>query len=146
MQVIIPSASKAQSASYTKSLTASTSYPDTSGMELTDGGLGSPTDFHDASWQGHQSLGSTPLDVTVDLGSGMTINAVRSTYYQDTGNGIYKPATVEIFTSSDNTTFTSRGTTAAAAAMNDVGNRWHYDTSFAPLITRYLRFRMTTGG
>ena len=145
-QGLISSVSKASGHAYSKSLSPSSSYPDTGGTELTDGGLASATAYNDAGWQGYQSLGSTPLDVTVDLGSATSINTVRSYYLHEPGYAIYRPASVEVFTSTDNSTYTSRGTRLSADAANDAGDRWYYDSTFAPVIARYIRFRMTTGG
>ena len=102
------------------------------GIELTDGVIGSATDFHDAAWQGHQDLAS-PLDQTVDLGSSQSLSAFRSLYYLDPGAGIYRPTSVEVLTSPDNTTYTSRGTTLSASASNVSGALWQYDLSVTPI-------------
>jgi hypothetical protein len=131
---------------YTKSVAASGSYPDSGGVELNDGNLGAAGSYLDATWQGHPSLGSTPLDVTIDLGASTSIDFARSYYYVDTPEGIYKRNSVEILTSTDNSSFTSRGSTAANAAVNDEGKRWRYELSFSAVSARYVRFRMTTGG
>jgi RHS repeat-associated protein len=130
---------------YSESVGPSPSYPD-SGVELTDGNVGNPTNYGDASWQGHQNLGATPLDVTVDLGSAQRVGTVRSFHYQDAGNGILRPAVIEMLTSTDNIQYTSRGSTVAAAAINDSGNRWRYELDLGGLSARWVRFRITTGG
>src|SRR5207302_6373567 len=98
----------AQGKSYTKSVAADPTYPDTSGVELTDGTIANALDFHDGGWQGHYNLGA-PLDVTIDLGASQSVGVFRSFYMDRPGDGIYKPATVEIQTSPDNITYASRG-------------------------------------
>ena len=131
---------------YSKSVAADASYPDTGGTELTDNNLGNPLSFGDASWQGHSNLGSTPLDVTVDLGTAQRVGVVRSFHYQDSGNGIFRPGQIEMFTSTDNTQYTSRGITNADSAINDTGNRWRYEFDLAGVSARWVRFRITSGG
>ena len=135
-----------QTKAYTESVVPSASYPDTGGIELTDGTLGNPSSFGDASWQGHQNLGATPLDVTVDLTSAQRVGVVRSFHYHSPGNGIFRPAKIELFTSTDNIQYTSRGSTVADAAVNDAGNRWRYEFDLSGVSTRWVRFRITAGG
>jgi len=134
----------ANAKTYSESTPPSGNYPDSGGTELTDANLGSPTDFHDAAWQGHANLAS-PLDVTIDLGSSQPIGLTRSFQFDSPSDGIYKPASVEVLTSTDNVTYVSRGTTLAAAAVNDAGRRWRYDVN-ANTTARWVRFRITTGG
>jgi RHS repeat-associated protein len=132
---------------YTESASASASFPDTGGTELTDGNIGNPDNHNaDGSWQGHQNLGATPLDVTVDLGAAQRVGVVRSYHYSCPGCGIFRPAKIEVFTSPDNNLYTSRGYTIADAAVNDSGNRWRYEFDLSGVSTRYVRFRITTGG
>lgn len=134
------------SKTYVKSVAASASYPDTGGTELTDGNLGDPNNYGDAAWQGHQNLGGTPLDVTVDLGSAQRVGVVRSYHFQQSGSGIFRPAKIELLTSTDNIQFTSRGATVASSSVNDTGSRWRYEFDLAGVNARYVRFRITTGG
>ena len=134
----------ARGKSYTQSVAPDPSYPDSGGTEMTDGNLAGSTDFHDLGWEGHPNLAS-PLDITVDLGSAETIGVARSEQMDSQSDGIYKPASVEVLTSTDNITFTSRGTTLAASAINDAGKRWRYDVN-VNATARWVRFRITSGG
>ncbi|MDQ2913449.1 MAG: discoidin domain-containing protein [Chloroflexota bacterium] len=136
----------AQGKTYTKSVAASPSFPDTDGLELTDGTVPNANDQGDQTWEGHSNL-AAPLDVTVDLGSSQSLGLVRSFYYEDTGaqSPAFKPTTVEIQTSPDNLTYTSQGSTAAASAVNDAGRRWQYDLTTS-VSARYVRFHITAGG
>lgn len=128
---------------YTKSVVADTGRPDTNGTELTDGNLGDPIDVNNASWQSHSNLGSTPLDVTVDLGSAQRVGVVRSYHLHAPGASMLRPATIEMLTSTDNNTYTSRGTTVADAAVNDLGSRWRYELDLSGASARWVRFRIT---
>lgn len=127
---------------YTKDQTPHPSYPDTGGVELTDGNLGADNNFG-ASWTGFDAV--SVVNVTIDLGaSSSTIELLRASFYRSEGDGIYRPASVEYFTSPDNVTYTSQGTTLLAAATNDSGNRWLYNKTFSPTLTaRYVRFKCT---
>lgn len=135
-----------QTKTYAKSVAAHATYPDTGGTELTDGTLGDAASFTHASWQGHQNLGATPLDVTVDLGSSQRVGVVRSYHFNSPGNGIFRPAKIEMFTSTDNAQYTSRGSTVADAAVNDAGSRWRYEFDLSGVSARWVRFRINTGG
>ena len=131
---------------YTKSVAADAQYPDTGGTELTDGTLGDANAFQNASWQGHVNLGATPLDVTVDLASAQRVGVLRSYHFHSPGNSIFRPAKIELFTSTDNVQYTSRGFTVADAAVNDAGSRWRYEFDLSGVSARWVRFRITTGG
>jgi RHS repeat-associated protein len=129
---------------YTQSVAPDPSFPDTGGTELTDGLRGDSPLYNDLSWQGHQNL-VAPLDVTVDLGTAQPIGLVRSHYFHFPNDAIYRPASVELLTSTDNSTFTSRGTMLAADSVNDAGRRFVYDIS-ANVTARWVRLRITKGG
>ncbi|MGH8734561.1 MAG: hypothetical protein ACREVB_12810, partial [Burkholderiales bacterium] len=102
-----------QTKTYTKSASPDSHYPDTGGTELTDGTLGDPSNGANASWQGHLNLGATPLDVTVDLASAQRVGVVRSYHFHEPGGSVYRPAKIELLTSTDNVQYTSRGVTVA---------------------------------
>lgn len=130
---------------YQESIAPSLSYPD-SGGELTNNTLGVANSFGDASWQGHQNLGGTPLDVRIDLGSAQRLGVTRSFHYHSPADGIYKPTKIEVFTSTDDNIYTSRGFTTAPAAVNDSLQRWRYELDLGGVTARYVRFRLTSGG
>ena len=141
-----PGTNVAATKTYTKSVAADPSFPDSGGIELTDTTLGYSASHTDASWQGHLNLGTTPLDVTIDLGSAQRVGLTRSFHYHSPVDGVYKPARIELFTSTDNSVYTSRGATVAAAAVNDSLNRWRYEFDLGGVSARWVRFRLTAGG
>ena len=70
---------------YTVSRPASSSNPDTDGLELTDGVVIPPTDYQTSSYVQGQAAhweGDAPLTVTVDLASEQTVHALRVTTHQ----------------------------------------------------------------
>jgi len=136
----------ARGMTYTESTAPDSGFPDTSGSELTDALIARASAPGDAGWQGHLNLGATPLDVTVDLGSSQALGLVRSHHYDDPAQAIYKPTSVEVLTSPDNITFTSRGIVTASAAINDSFNRWQYDLDLGGLSARWVRLHITSGG
>jgi RHS repeat-associated protein len=129
---------------YTQSVVPDASFPDTGGTELTDGLRGDSALYNDRSWEAHQNLAS-PLEVTVDLGTAQPIGVVRSYYHDFSNDAVYRPASVEVLTSTDNVIFTSRGTVLAAASVQDVNRRFIYDLA-ANATARWVRLRITKGG
>jgi chitodextrinase len=95
--------------SYTSSIPASPSYPDTDGKEMTNGKLGA-NQFWDAEWQARSTEG-TPLVLTytVDLGSLQRIDGLSINFLQDMQSAIKLPQSVEFQVSVDNAHFTSLG-------------------------------------
>jgi len=92
---------------YTSTMPASPSYPDTGGIELTDGILGS-TDFSDPAWQGRAT--TKVYSFAIDLGSEQVIKEIRSNWLQDEPPAIFLPKQVNYFVSNDNVNFTPVGT------------------------------------
>lgn len=92
--------------SYTATLTADPSYPD-SGGELTDGIYGT-TSYSDSAWQG-RNTGST-YSFTVDLGATKTIKEVDSDWLQVRSVFIFLPTQLTVAISTDGTTYTTVGT------------------------------------
>src|SRR5439155_25834882 len=89
---------------------------------------------------------AAPLDVTADFVSSQSIGLLRSYYSDDPSQSTLKPTSVEILTSPDNNTYTSRGSTPAASAVQDDLHVWHYDLSVTGVSARYVRFRVTSPG
>jgi RHS repeat-associated protein len=134
---------------YTKSVPATAPYfddPSGSPAELTNGTVGSSSAYTDGAWQGHQNLGATPLDVTIDLGTVQAVGVTRSFHYHHPVDGVIKPSRIELLTSIDGSGYTSRGATTATAALNDEGSRWRYEFDVGGVGARYVRFRLTAGG
>src|SRR5688572_28674309 len=92
--------------SYTSSLAASASYPDTGGVELTDGLYGTST-YTNVRWQGRADVGS--YYQTVDLAQNYSVNQMFINFLQNTGAGIYWPDTVSFAYSTNGTNYTSLG-------------------------------------
>ena len=72
---------------------------------LLDGYRGSLT-YLDGRWQGYLDN----LDCVIDMGEITDLHKVSSRWMQLTGPGVYQPTDVELLTSDDVKTFTSRGT------------------------------------
>jgi len=87
--------------SYTSSVAASSTYPDTGGVELTDGVYAAPI-YTDPAWQGRTSN----YYQTVDLGQNCLVGVFQINFYQDTTAGIYYPSKVTFSFSTDGTNFT----------------------------------------
>ena len=92
---------------YTSSVAASGTYPDTSGTELTDGTYGT-TSYLNAPWQGRFNL--TTYSYTIDLGSSQSISQFQADFLRDDSVAIDLPTSVVYSTSTDNITFTTVGT------------------------------------
>lgn len=92
--------------SYTGTVTADASYPDTAGTELTDGTRGAA--LYGAAWQGRNAPGS--YSFTIDLGAVRSLGSVESGWLQVRGDYVFLPPSVTVATSTNGTTFTDRGT------------------------------------
>src|SRR5262245_13429365 len=91
---------------YTSSLAASASYPDTGGTELTNGVYGTSS-YTNPQWQGRADVGS--YYQTVDLGQNYSVNQMFINFLQDTPSGIFWPDMVSFAYSTNGTSFTSLG-------------------------------------
>lgn len=95
---------------YTTSVEAGEKYPDSYGIELTDG-MTAPqgsADYKEKNFSGY--LGSAPLEVTLELSEVHTrIFEVRMGYLSTTNAGIAPPSQVEVLVSADGSTFTPAG-------------------------------------
>ncbi|MBN9605659.1 MAG: DUF4434 domain-containing protein [Actinomycetales bacterium] len=94
--------------SYTGTVAADASYPDTGGTELTDGTRGAA--LYGAAWQGRNAPGS--YSFTIDLGAVRSVGSVESGWLQVRGDYVFLPPAVTVATSTNGTTFTDRGTIA----------------------------------
>lgn len=107
--------------SYTSSMAANASYPDTNSVELTDGKSASTVNF-DNQWQGRTFATPFSYSFTIDLGSIKSVRKFVATFLKDTGSSIILPNYVAFETSTDNITFTARGTAYTPAILtNSVG-------------------------
>jgi chitodextrinase len=127
---------------YTSTMPASSSYPDTDGVELTDGVSGS-IDFSEPAWQGRAAVKTYAF--TIDLGSEQVIKEIRSDWLQDEGSGILLPQGVIAATSSDNVNFTNVGTAKDPLLGNDVLSYWYTLTDLSNVNGRYVRVQVIPG-
>jgi len=90
---------------YTKTGAASGFYPD-SGTELTDGNLSLTTNLNDAQYSGYYQ---TDDNFRIDLGSSTALSFVRAHYVVLTASSVYAPATIKVYGSTDDATYTLLG-------------------------------------
>lgn len=127
---------------YTTTMPASSTYPDTGGIELTDGILGS-TDFGDPAWQGRAT--TKVYSFTIDLGSVQVIKETRSDWLQDEPSGILLPKQVSYLVSDDNVSFTVVGV-AKKPSLDDATQSWWYTlTDLNNANGRYVQVQVKPG-
>jgi hypothetical protein len=117
---------------YTSSAPASGTYPDTGGVELTNGAYASQI-YTDAAWQGRIINGG--YSQTIDLGAIYSVTRIFTNFLQDTG-GITWPASVSFEYSSDGINFAGLGD-AVPQAPN--GKLKKYQWTGAAVFARYVR-------
>ena len=127
---------------YTSTMPASSSYPDTDGVELTDGVIGS-IDFSDPAWQGRATMKT--YSFTIDLGSEQVIKEIRSDWLQDEGSGILLPQGVIAAVSSDNVNFTAVGAAKKPLLGDDTLSFWYTLTDLSNVNSRYVRIQVSPG-
>lgn len=127
---------------YTATMPASPSYPDTGGVELTDGILGS-TNYADPAWQGRAT--TKTYSFTIDLGSEQVIKEIRSHWLQDEGSGILLPKSVIASVSDDNVNFTAVGTVNAPAPGDGTLSLWYTLTDLTGVSGRYVQVQVKPG-
>lgn len=79
-------------------------YPAAGARTLIDGHRGTPT-YADQLWQGF----TTPLDVTIDLGSVQAVSTIYAQFMQEREHWVYTPRFVEVWLSQDGQSWTSLG-------------------------------------
>ena len=127
---------------YTATMPASPSYPDTGGIELTDGILGS-TDFSDPAWQGRATV--KVYSFTIDLGAVQVIKEMRSHWLQDKPSGILLPKQVSYLVSDDNVYFTLAGTAKKPSLSDDTQSWWYTLTDLNNVNGRYVQVQVKPG-
>lgn len=120
--------------SYTKSSEPSARFPDTSGIESTDGLLA--TDWGDGRAYGYDTPEGTEttVDVTVDLGAERSVSAAKIHAYEEYPD--YRPDTIGIQTSVDGRTFTAHG--VELRSPNGPSGLW-YDLAFPSTRARFVK-------
>lgn len=125
--------------SYTNTLAASTSYPDSGGTELTDGTTAA-TSYVDAAWQG-RNTGSV-FSFTVDLGAQKTVSQVGTSWLQTKSLYIFLPSQIAVSISSNGSSFTPL-VTLNAPSVSDADQRYAYAAYNLSGIGRYVKFTVT---
>jgi hypothetical protein len=127
---------------YTATMPASPSYPDTGGVELTDGILGS-TDFADPAWQGRAT--TKVYSFTIDLGAEQVIREIRSNWLQDEPPAILLPKQVSCLVSDDNVNFTAVGTVKKPSLGGGTLSWWYTLTDLTGVNGRYVQLQVKPG-
>lgn len=125
---------------YIVSNAANPSYPDTAGLEMTDGNIATG-DLADEKFAGWNDVNPS---FTIDLGKKVSLEYVRFHYRVQTAPGISYPESLVISGSHNGTDFTTLGTFNQSGnwATTDNSNLWSNN-----LITtgnyKYIRFAFT---
>jgi chitodextrinase len=127
------------SKSYTATLAADASYPDTSGTELTNGTTGTAV-YTDSAWQGRNT--GSPYSFTVDLGATHTVKQVSIDFLQYQSVAIYLPSQIAVSTSTNGTTFTSL-VTLPKPALSTANQSYTYIAYSLSASARYVKFTVT---
>lgn len=122
--------------SYTATLAADSSYPDTGGTELTNGTLGTAV-YTDAAWQGRNT--GSPYSFTVDLGASHTVKQVSIDFLQYQSVAIYLPSSIAVSTSTNGTSFTSL-VTLPKPALSTANQSYTYIAYSLSATARYVKF------
>ncbi|WP_163506594.1 discoidin domain-containing protein [Fodinicola acaciae] len=126
----------AQGAGYTISEEPDPRYPDTDGRESTDGVVaGGYTDGHGYGFI-VDYLTAQPMTIDIDLPAQKHLNRVKVAKYDDGGEHNYAPDRVDIYTSTDGSTYTYRG-----SALWPTG-QW-YDITFPDTVAGHVRVALS---
>ncbi len=125
--------------SYTASVAADPSYPDTGGTELTNGATAS-TSYADAAWQGRNT--GSPYSFTIDLGATKTITQVSTSWLQTKSLYIFLPSSIQVSVSTTGSTYTPL-VTMPAPNVSDADQRYTYAAYSLSGTGRYVRFTVT---
>lgn len=134
---------KALGKSYTASVAANGTYPDTGGTELTDGVFASGLWQGEPAFQGRKN--KTSYSLVVDLGASTAIDSAYLDTLKAASSNVFFPGSVEFLTSPDNITYTSRGTVSQLSdPLDSVAGQ--YRQTFSTTVTaRYVKAIVTTG-
>ncbi len=124
---------------YTSTVAADPSYPDTGGTELTNGTFGS-TSYADAAWQGRNT--GSPYSFTIDLGTTKSVNQIGTSWLQTKSLFIFLPSQIAVSISTTGTTFTPL-VTLNAPALSDADQRYVYAAYNLSGSGRYVKFTVT---
>ena len=125
---------------YTATMAADPNYPDTGGIELTDGIYGT-IDYTDPAWQGRNT--DQTYSFTIDLGAVQDIKELRSRWLQYQSVGIFLPKQVTYSVSADNVNFTVIGTVKKPAVGHENLPAWYTLTNLSNVSGRYVKVEVT---
>lgn len=128
---------KAGGKSYTVSVPASSSYPDTNGTELTNYKYSGEVSYRDEAFQGRQN--ATSYSVVVDLGSSKTFYNMSLNFLKEIKAGVNFPQSVEFLTSSDNVSFTTQGAINGISDVLDTAAGKYELNLQTPVTARYVK-------
>ena len=127
---------------YTATMAANPSYPDTGGIELTDG-IVDTTNYADAAWQGRAT--TKGYSFTIDLGAMQVIKEVRSHWLQDRPSAIFLPKQITCLISTDGVNFTAVGMVNKPSSGNDNLSLWYTLTDLSGVTGRFLQLQVRPG-
>ena len=134
-----------QGKSYTTSPAPIGGYPDTGGVELTDGNTGTTND-----WVPCVGWDTGSPTITIDLGGLYYVDKFCFYCKEWVAAGIYKPSNVQVLYSTDGSNFTSLGnitTFADTGYPSDIVYRTYKGTLTTSYVSaRYIKFVVTRGG
>ncbi len=134
---------KAAGKSYTASVPAVTTYPDTDGKELTNKKYADSVGCMEDPYQGRQNVNSYKF--VVDLQSKTSFSSASINFIQELENGVVFPESVTYYVSSDGVNYTSIGTVNKPADALNVDQN-HYQLDLDDAVTgRYVKFTVNTG-
>jgi len=124
---------------YTSSVAASGTYPDTNGVELTDG-VYAPTNgsYLDSQWQGRSNFGG--YNQTINLGSSYSVTEIMTNFLADCC-GVALPSSVSYAYSTNGSSFTNLGNAVAQPA---VGKTTKFKLTLGtPVTAQYIKMTVT---
>ena len=125
---------------YTASMPADPNYPDTGGVELTDGKLGR-IDYTDPPWQGRNT--AETYSFTVDLGAIENIREIRGRWLQFESVGIFLPQQITYSVSNDGVNFNVVGTVLRPPFGQENLPAWYTLTNLTNVSDRYVKADIT---
>ena len=122
---------------YTTTTESSSSYIDTNGVELTDGGYGNEAAYTASGWSGY--LRPNVLGITVDLGElRVGLTSFRVVAFTQSKDGIEPPKSVTVSVSEDGKNYTPIGTANKAE---------NYTVTLEEAVSaRYIKYDVTAAG
>lgn len=134
---------KALGKSYTASVPASSTYPDTDAKELTNKKYAGSVGYTETHYQGRQNVST--YEFVVDLQSQTSFKSTLINFIQELARDVVLPESVTYYVSSDGVNYTFIGTVnKPAGALN--ADQSHYQLDLTGAVTgRYVKIAVNTG-